>query len=183
MGSQAFTYALIAYFVLVAIFVGILGQGGVLADSDVVVSTNPNIHTGGAMVLQSTSYLIPGVPVCIANGSINFEEPDTLLFTFNPANVTLSTECTSYCRNESSFFINGLSCPGLCANITDFAGVEHIGCAPEDNDFTFLTSIVGFFIFGIDLGLGAWMWIIRLIFVYIPLLFLGLSILYGLRGT
>ena len=183
MGSQAFTYALIAYFVLVAIFVGILGQGGVLADSDVVVSTNPNIHTGGAMVLQSTSYLIPGVPVCIANGSINFEEPDTLLFTFNPANVTLSTECTSYCRNESSFFVDGLSCPGLCANITDFAGVSHVGCAPEDDNWNFLTAIVGFFIFGIDLGLGAWMWIVRLIFVYIPLLFLGLSILYGLRGS
>jgi len=45
-----------------------------------------------------------------------------------------------------------------------------------------LKDIFGFFVFGLDLGIGAWEWVIRLIFVYIPVLFFGLGIYFAVRS-
>lgn len=174
-------FLMIFYFTGVAILMGILGVSGLIT-SDINIDTNPDVHNSFTPVYQITDYLIGGVPVCTANGSINFEEPDTLLFTYNPSDVTLSSECTTYCRNESSFFTSAISCPGLCANITDSADVNHIGCAPEDDRWNFLTGIIGFFFFSADLGLGAWNWLITVIFVYLPLLMFVLLIYYSLRS-
>ena len=183
MSVQTWIYGLIVYFTLITVFIGLLGYSGLLVNSSVNVDSNPAIHSNVVQVYQATDYLIDGVPVCVANGSINFEEPDTLLFTFDATDVTLSSECTTYCRNETSWFIDALSCPGLCANITDASGVEHIGCAKKDDRWNFLTAIVGFFFFGIEMGLPAYiMVIIRTIFVYLPLLFFTLGIYYSIRS-
>jgi len=115
MGSQAFTYALIAYFVIVSIFVGLLSYGGLLSDGSITVTQNEAINSYGP-------------------------------------NTTYSTV------------------------IPDSASSWNVG--------TYITDLFGFFVFGVELdGVGAFMWIIRLVFVYIPLLFLVLSIYYAIRGT
>lgn len=45
-----------------------------------------------------------------------------------------------------------------------------------------LKDVFGFFVFGLDLGLGSWNWVVRLIFVYLPLLFFGLGIYFAVRS-
>ncbi len=179
--TQTWMFLLIAYFIVFTIFVGLLAEGDLLTD-DIDVTTNPNINQVPVQIYQATDYLIGGVPVCTANGSINFEEPDTLLFTYDPSDVTLSSECTTFCRNESSFFTDAISCPGLCANITDDAGVNHIGCAPEDDRWNFISTVIGFFTFNVNLGLGYFNWVISLVFVYFPLFLLTIMTYYSLRG-
>jgi len=179
-------FLMIFYFAGVSLVVGLLAQGGVL-DSTVDISTNPDIHSSYTPIYQATDYLLPGVPVCTANGSLNFEEPDTLLFTYDPDDITLSSECINYCRNETAPFLGfistyAISCPNACANLTDYAGENHLGCAPEDDRWNFLTGILGFYFFQIDLGIGAYSWVITLIFIYIPLLMFGLILYYSLRS-
>ena len=188
MSVQTWIYGLIVYFTLIAVFIGLLGYSGLLVNSGVNVDSNPSIHSNVVQVYQATDYLIDGVPVCTANGSLNFEEPDTMFFTYNPSNITLSSECIDYCRNESSEFLGfvstyGISCPGACGNYTDFNSNNHVGCAKKDDRWNFLTAIVGFFFFGIEMGLPAYiMVIIRTIFVYLPLLFFTLGIYYSIRS-
>ena len=179
--TQTWIGILVFYFIMVTIFISLLAQGEVLTD-DIDINTNDAINTEATWIYQATDYLVPGVPVCTANGSLNFEEPDTMLFTFDADDITLSNECTTYCRNETSWFIDAISCPGLCGNYTDSEGVNHIGCAPEDDRWNFLTTVVKFFTFGIDLGLGSYDYIITLIFVWFPLFMLGIMIYMALRG-
>ena len=193
MGSQAFTYALLVYFVIVALFVGILGQGGALADSDIIITTNPSINSGSSTTFsyQYSETLLPGVPVCSINGSLVATDPSVGIVKFRNDSITLSSECTTYCTEigHTTWWLTGttvyeMDCSGICVNATTTSGTNTQTCSPQkSNDYNFVTSILGFFAFGMDLGLGAWMWIVRIIFVYVPLLFLVLSIAYGLRGT
>lgn len=44
----------------------------------------------------------------------------------------------------------------------------------------YISVLFGFFVWGIDLGIGNWMWLVRLFFVYFPLTALLLSIYYSL---
>lgn len=46
----------------------------------------------------------------------------------------------------------------------------------------FLKTLWGFMVFGLDLGIGQFMWVIRAIFVYLPLFAYMVSIYLLLRG-
>ena len=58
--------------------------------------------------------------------------------------------------------------------IPDSASVWGIGDVIKD--------VFGFFTFGVDLGLGAWNWLITIIFVYLPLIMLTLIVYFSIRS-
>ena len=45
-----------------------------------------------------------------------------------------------------------------------------------------ISDVFGFFTFGVDLGLGAWNWLITIIFVYLPLIMLTLIVYFSIRS-
>ena len=108
MATQTWIYLLIIYFVSLSIMIGTIGQGGMLVDSDVSITTNPSI----------TSYSV---------NQTNVPEPTALGST------------------------------GFLKSVWDFA-----------------------FNWNIDMGVGAWVWVIRAIFVYLPVLFTILAVIFAL---
>ena len=174
-------FLMLFYFVGISIVMGCLSVSGILT-SDIDIETNPDVNTGFTPIYEATDYLVTGAAVCTANGSLNVEDPDTWQFSFDPDDITLSDECFDYCRNETSFLTDIISCPGLCVNLTDHADVNYLGCASEDDRWNFLTGIIGFFFFSVDLGLGSWNWLITVIFVILPLLMFSLLIYYSVRS-
>jgi len=179
--THTWTYLLIFYFVVLTVFVSLLSIGGQLTE-DESFTTNSQID------IDAPIYQVGDTPtststICHANGSVNFEEPNTLLFTYDPSDIDLGTNCLNFCRNESSLFVHAMSCPGLCLNLTNKAGTQlTYSCAPQDDTWNFVRDVMGFFIWGISLNIGGWMWIIRIFFVYLPLLALSLSVYYSLRS-
>ena len=43
-------------------------------------------------------------------------------------------------------------------------------------------DVFGFFTFGVDLGLGAWNWLVTLVFVYLPMIMLSLIVYFSIRS-
>lgn len=181
-----FGFWLVIYEVLVFIIVGLLSIGGVLGDSG-ITSNNPTMF--------SSDYAVPlngntGKPItCSGNGSISLDLDAVLLFTYVPSETTLSSECATYCKDESvPPAIYGYSCQGYCVNLTLANGRPYASCNNDPTGFfgmpDWIVFLISFYTFQLDLGLGLFNWIIPLIFVFIPVgLGLGLVTISYLRGT
>jgi hypothetical protein len=116
------------------------------------------------------------------------EDADTLLFSYVPASTNLSFECDRYCVTENSFGVYGYSCQGYCVNLTLANGRKFASCNVDKNG-TFgspdwLSFIIGFYTFRINIGVPVLNFILPIIFVYLPVFVgLGFVILSYFRGN